>query len=188
TTKFCLCPCSHCALKPNLLSDSSVCQVLDGLIPKELKEELKRRMEPFEKVPDEKKDWHPGSNNQVLDLIHPSLYCYVKNVSEVNIPPNENIPVKTQVKYKWLPAEFEVLDKENGKVKIKSYINNVDEKVHKGLYETIEKIFGFFLKPLSKLVRFDKRLQVIVKAANIVLTPDLPYYFGGTWHTEGTPD
>ena len=29
------------------------------------------------------------------------------------------------------------------------------------------------------------KMQVIVKLANIVLTPDKPEYMGGTWHVEG---
>jgi hypothetical protein len=29
---------------------------------------------PNSRVLDELKDWHPGSNGQVLDLVHPSLY------------------------------------------------------------------------------------------------------------------
>ena len=31
----------------------------------------------------------------------------------------------------------------------------------------------------------EKTLQVIVKLANIVLTPEKPEYGGGTWHVEG---
>eukprot|EP00966_Prymnesium_polylepis_P127374 2946053-Prymnesium_polylepis.1 len=27
------------------------------------------------------KDWHPGSNEQVLDLVHPSLFCYEQGVT-----------------------------------------------------------------------------------------------------------
>ncbi|KAK2797855.1 hypothetical protein FQN50_009060 [Emmonsiellopsis sp. PD_5] len=32
---------------------------------------------------------------------------------------------------------------------------------------------------------FGRNLQIIVKLANIELTPDRPYYRGGTWHVEG---
>ena len=28
-------------------------------------------------MPEDQKDWHPGSNKQVLDLVHPSLYPLV---------------------------------------------------------------------------------------------------------------
>ena len=29
----------------------------------------------YEKAPNSEKDWHPGSQMQVLDLVHPSFYC-----------------------------------------------------------------------------------------------------------------
>jgi hypothetical protein len=53
----------------------------DGLISKELREELLKGVAVLEHVDEAKKDWHPGSNNQVLDLVHPSLYCFVKGVT-----------------------------------------------------------------------------------------------------------
>jgi hypothetical protein len=34
-------------------------------------------VEELEHVPDKHKDWHPGSNGKVLDLVHPSLYPIV---------------------------------------------------------------------------------------------------------------
>lgn len=39
---------------------------------------------------------------------------------------------------------------------------------------------------VKKTVDFrGKTMQVIVKLANIVLTPEKPEYAGGTWHVEG---
>ncbi|OMP86937.1 hypothetical protein BK809_0000613 [Diplodia seriata] len=34
-------------------------------------------------VPDSKKDWHPGSDGQVLDLVHPSLFPFVYGRSRI---------------------------------------------------------------------------------------------------------
>lgn len=34
-----------------------------------------RNVEPLENVPAEANDWHPGSSDIVLDLVHPSLFC-----------------------------------------------------------------------------------------------------------------
>ena len=31
-----------------------------------------------------KQDWHPNSNEQVLDLVHPSLHCFVFGKTLVN--------------------------------------------------------------------------------------------------------
>ena len=45
----------------------------DNLIPSELQDKLARVIAKLRDVPHEEKDWHPGSDGQVLDLIHPSL-------------------------------------------------------------------------------------------------------------------
>ncbi|KAJ7031089.1 hypothetical protein C8F04DRAFT_960770, partial [Mycena alexandri] len=49
----------------------------DRLILVELSEPLRAAVSQLENIPDELKDWYPGSNGQVLDLVHPSLYCIV---------------------------------------------------------------------------------------------------------------
>ncbi|KAG9008458.1 hypothetical protein FRB90_008875 [Tulasnella sp. 427] len=49
----------------------------DGLIPQELYERLKAAVKALEDVPEGHKDWRPGSNGQVIDLIHPSFYPIV---------------------------------------------------------------------------------------------------------------
>ncbi|KAF9270595.1 hypothetical protein L218DRAFT_914736 [Marasmius fiardii PR-910] len=46
----------------------------DTIIPATLAEELKAAVKSLEDVPVHKKDWHPQSNEKVLDLVHPSLY------------------------------------------------------------------------------------------------------------------
>ena len=46
----------------------------DTVIPEDLRRSLQSAAYPLEKVPDHQKDWHPGSGEQVLDLVHPSLY------------------------------------------------------------------------------------------------------------------
>jgi hypothetical protein len=38
-----------------------------------------------------KTDYHPGSNNQVVDLVHPSMYAYHKGVSAVWPPPTVHV-------------------------------------------------------------------------------------------------
>lgn len=47
------------------------------MIPERVREALIRAVEPLENIPENEKDWHPGSNDQVLDLVHPSLYPLV---------------------------------------------------------------------------------------------------------------
>ncbi|KAJ3032479.1 hypothetical protein HDV00_007444 [Rhizophlyctis rosea] len=56
-------------------------RVGDGLIPSKLVAKLREQVAVLENVPDKVKDWHPGSNDQVHDLVHPSLFCYVEGVT-----------------------------------------------------------------------------------------------------------
>ncbi|KAI0708762.1 hypothetical protein C8T65DRAFT_740144 [Cerioporus squamosus] len=230
----------------------------------------------LENVPDDEKDWHPGSNNQVLDLVHPSLYCL--RIGESRFRPNaadeDSLEILTQEayeerrpdaanlkqvwykhsryimsrNYQWLPTDFAV--SESGDVRPLAYINNLHPTRHAALYPPIASILGRFI-PLfervisdvlsreppravkedpyswydsqpeqpdwndqkayrawerkhhwpripqpapftppdtSKRVQYPlkgRKVQVIVKLANIVLTPENPRYPGGAWHAEG---
>ncbi|KAI8846262.1 hypothetical protein BC829DRAFT_269221 [Chytridium lagenaria] len=100
--------------------------------------------------------WHPNSENQVLDIIHPSNYCFVYGKTKFSMKPNVlfgdlmwHQPPKNvgygdvSKKYQWLPSEFNVDD--NGKVRIDSYINNLHPKKNVELYDCIAKIFEAFL-------------------------------------------
>ena len=51
----------------------------DSVVPESLELELQAAVAKLEAhdVPDNHKDWHPGSNGKVLDLVHPSLYPLV---------------------------------------------------------------------------------------------------------------
>ncbi|KAF8060985.1 hypothetical protein FPV67DRAFT_317375 [Lyophyllum atratum] len=49
----------------------------DIAIPNSLKEALKAAASPLEQVPAVQKDWHPESDEKVLDLVHPSLFPLV---------------------------------------------------------------------------------------------------------------
>ncbi|KAG6805052.1 hypothetical protein H0H92_000961, partial [Tricholoma furcatifolium] len=55
----------------------------DTVISGELKEALKAAVAPLEQVPERLKDWHPNSNNQVLDIVHPSLFPLIYGRSRV---------------------------------------------------------------------------------------------------------
>ncbi|KAJ3155010.1 hypothetical protein HDU89_007200 [Geranomyces variabilis] len=60
---------------------------------------LKKLTATLENVPAHQKDWHPGSNQQVLDLIHPSLFCFVLGTTPTIIEPKES-----QSPEDWLAA------------------------------------------------------------------------------------
>ncbi|EPE02845.1 hypothetical protein F503_01586 [Ophiostoma piceae UAMH 11346] len=49
----------------------------DTAVSDDLAAELRKFVATLEDVPDHEKDWHPGSDNKVLDLLHPSLFPVV---------------------------------------------------------------------------------------------------------------
>jgi hypothetical protein len=123
---------------------------------------------PLENVPDAEKDWHPGSNNQVLDLVHPSLYPIVYNRSlfkdpqtgecETLDPPDHSGYFVSQ-KFQWLPSDFWVA--EDGTVALASpYINNVHPQKHAALEDVIPKLLGRAV-PLWERVLSDLRRPLL---------------------------
>ena len=171
-------------------------------IKKSLRYVLKTYVKKFEN--DKPLDYHPNSNNQIIDIVHPSLYCYVKGVSVV--PPmvdiNDIPDGLTQSLFQWLPAEFAVKrDTENNiKTSIVSYINNLPHNGNEELYDTIEQIFSNFVDPFESVMKtlYDtgriktyknlEHCQVIVKLATLITTPEKPTHPGGSWHLEGLPN
>ena len=55
----------------------------DTAVSPALKERLKEAVSVLEHVPANEQDWHPGSNDQVLDLVHPSLFPLVYGGSRI---------------------------------------------------------------------------------------------------------
>mmetsp|Transcript_26698 Transcript_26698/g.78616 ORF Transcript_26698/g.78616 Transcript_26698/m.78616 type:complete len:451 (-) Transcript_26698:289-1641(-) len=222
------------------------------------------------------RDEHPGSDGLVIDLVHPSLYCFVSDRSFrvpelmeglVTMPP---LPRRFQ----WLPAIFRVSE-EDGSARAVSPIHNLDGGRHPALVAAVERAFAACVPALEdvllelrrkgpmalmrsstrgvdvniyrmfetveefaerqgleegtadsdgeefdedaiidrwtdekelkrppRLLPFEppaeppaavrtrlagRDLRVIVKLANIELTPERPAYPGGTWHVEGEP-
>ncbi|KAJ3012586.1 hypothetical protein HKX48_006196 [Thoreauomyces humboldtii] len=263
------------------------------ITPSELAD-LKAFVSKLEDVPEHKKDWHPGSKQQVLDLVHPSLFCFIKGVTatlpegscsrdpsawmgvigsgavsaeDPRTPSGGDVhhasPFSTlQVAsddFQWLPTDFDV-DEAGSTVTPVSYINNMhpltDADGYRAVTTILAKFTPLFERVATDLVnrpenRFsgglcpyvkqlenpdyqldpddpdddglgewdidsegpfhidklhpsvadvdtplpprdfvvslkDSRMQVIVKLANIHLTPENPDYLGGSWHTEGT--
>jgi hypothetical protein len=260
----------------------------DNNIPNEFKEALIAGIAKLENVDEARIDYHPGSDKQVIDLVHPSLFCLTSDISlkrtetdaelleniktitdcfnHIGLGKVESLAIKQQPnsrrkksyyvseKNQWLPSEVKV--DRDGKAKIQSYINNLHPIKNSELYEPIERIFEKFVPmfnrvltdmahprpprievdPYSwyddegsqeenedsqneeegsqnddydddkrkerKLIHPDvpefespkapkmitlqgRQLQVIVKLANIILTPEKPSYPGGVWHVEG---
>ncbi|KAH9848996.1 hypothetical protein C2E23DRAFT_738253 [Lenzites betulinus] len=259
-----------------------------ALIPASLKASLRSLATRLEEAPEDEKDWHPGSNKQVLDLVHPSLFSLRLGRSFVRLPlleradtlslltvddyfsrrpdiqhryasnfweRNDGDPLHpfeyaVSQAHQWLPTDFAV--SESAQVVPQGYINNLHPTEHANSYDTISAILERFLPlfervlgdqlspprvpvfPIDPEMWYDhlddkwpeaetpvperkkwerlhhrpqipdvapfhppspegrislslkgRTLQVIVKMANIVLTPAAPSYPGGTWHVEG---
>ncbi|CAE6398819.1 unnamed protein product [Rhizoctonia solani] len=147
----------------------------DILIPIVLKEQLVEGITKLENIPEPKKNWHPRSNRQVLDLVHPSLYpiVYGRTLSYPK-DSDDRSPTSLQLRLKpledslrllwspedfcvskhfqWLPTDFEI--SEDGiSARSLSYINNLHPQEY-GLYKSIEELVAAYI-PLFERVLTD---------------------------------
>jgi hypothetical protein len=143
-------------------------------------------------------DYHPGSNDKVIDIVHPSLYPYVKNITKLK--KESKIPFNDAT-FQWLPCDVTTKRDDDGEVSLvrfTSSINNIDHKKYPELYRSIGEIFSRFVKPFDDVVKkmverkkiksypgLDK-CQVIIKIGRIYLKNNSSYE-GGVWHLEGMP-
>lgn len=124
----------------------------DGVVPTELKQNLDASFDAI--IASGTPQYHPRSNDVVLDLVHPSLYPYVKGKSELlKQPVAEEKPRFDRFgrpyegsDYQWLPSEFEV--DHDGATKITSYVNNLARQETVG---ELERLFSVAL-PLFESV------------------------------------
>lgn len=86
----------------------------DSILPQELREALLAEVERLENT---KPDYHPNTDDMVLDIVHPSLFCAIAGKTvyrrfdgklEVCSKPRSNYS-QIYDKFQWLPAEFEIL-------------------------------------------------------------------------------
>jgi len=232
------------------------------LISEENRAALRAAVSNLEDVPEADKDWHPNSNDLVLDLVHPSLYplIYRRTLVAPNLKPIE-APITACRSFSenlaWLPTDFAIAP-DGLSAKAQAYINNIHPS-NTLLVHALEKIIASFVplfnrvltdqllenddhfplripdgydydesgrpeedsdddnddsdyweryeewseakplilgepldfKPGSHLERTEtcsingRTVQIIIKLANIHLTPEKPKYGGGSWHIEG---
>ncbi|KAJ1663756.1 hypothetical protein IW140_004642 [Coemansia sp. RSA 1813] len=82
--------------------------ISDSLIDKDTEEEVKRYAAKLENAPDREKDWHPNSNNQVLNLVHPSLFPIIYERSRILAKPIESPEAALQLKsFGECPGSFD---------------------------------------------------------------------------------
>ena len=156
---------------------------------------------PLETVPDSERDWHPGSDGLVLNLVHPNLYpiVYGRTMGKVSgsdtatilRPPElEGADSKfVSERFQWLPSDFSVDG--DGKVSLVSpYINNIHPTRHKELYSVIPEILQhalpMFERVLSDLLRPLLPMRVAMSGYDEELsyssqsrTPDAKGKYGG---------
>ncbi|KAI9327524.1 hypothetical protein DFJ73DRAFT_863547 [Zopfochytrium polystomum] len=132
--------------------------VADNLLPSSLLARLKSLAAPLEQECLSRGDcWHPNSDDMVLDLVHPSPYALVSGKTKASAVPNalfgdELVEIKAKEKtrswrhepdvstrFQWLPSEVDV--DQNGKVVIRSYINNLNPTQHSQLYSVLAACF-----------------------------------------------
>eukprot|EP01067_Filipodium_phascolosomae_P004228 Filipodium_phascolosomae@DN273_c0_g1_i1.p1 len=139
--------------------------IADDYIPKQLRQDLIDLASLMEqKFP---RDYHPGSDDKVLDLVHPSLFPLIIGVSRkvnINHPWQLTIGSGSAIshytrserqhfeseKYSWLPTNFRV--EADGLVKFKGYINNINPVSYPDAYVTIPKILEKFIPLWEKVL------------------------------------
>ncbi|BGP33139.1 hypothetical protein JCM10296v2_004928 [Rhodotorula toruloides] len=137
----------------------------DTLVSADLRDALLAGVAELEKNPPYgEPDRHPGLNEQVLDLVHPSLFplrygkMLVYDVDEAGLvsstlfraPEARTADHSCSEKYPWLPADSEVDGV--GKVHMSSYVNNVHPEKHKSLYPILAGIFERFMPAFERVL------------------------------------
>ncbi|GFG19127.1 hypothetical protein IFM61606_07876 [Aspergillus udagawae] len=99
----------------------------DVAIPEELRQALIEAVRPLEEIPKEQKDYHPGTDNKVVDLVHPSLFpviygrtrilpdrlidleAFAKEIGEGNVlpvrPEEESVTAQSDYQYRWFERD-----------------------------------------------------------------------------------
>ncbi|MFE6828495.1 DUF4246 domain-containing protein [Streptomyces sp. NPDC057690] len=131
----------------------------DTLVDDKLRSRLREAVRVLEQVSETEQDWHPGSDGQVLDLVHPSLFCLVRGVSAApewawRNPTDRYSKYEFSEKFQWLPTDVDVSDA--GDVAFRSYVNNVHPEAHRELASVLPDLFAC-VRPLLENVLTDLR-------------------------------
>ncbi|KAK6515808.1 hypothetical protein TWF281_004398 [Arthrobotrys megalospora] len=147
---------------------------IDEFIDESLRHQLINAARSLEDNPEKK--WHSESNEQLLDLVHPSYWPIIYGRSKTvdgkiitfDVPrafeihpryrySNSDSDFRYSKKFCWLPSEFEI--SQTGEAKITSYINNLAlPEQQRIFYPILEKIFSKFV-PLFNHVLADLRRE-----------------------------
>ncbi|TPX12271.1 uncharacterized protein E0L32_006918 [Thyridium curvatum] len=153
----------------------------DKLLTDDLVADLKAAVVPLENVPADQKDWHPGSNKQALDLVHPSVWPLV--YGKTRILPNgrvgiedaldhcgggyvipELLPMEAKegeyfsTRFQCLPSDVSITP--DGKANIDSYVNNVHPTHHATLFPTLNRLIKKALPAWDVLYRWPQEFSM----------------------------
>jgi hypothetical protein len=138
------------------------------LIPLDVHSKFTRLVASLADLPEQEKDWHPGSGDKVLDIVHPGLYLFIsgktctlrpnsQSFEPTDLPePQKSLATFTSTKYQWIPTPIEV--RADGKVDILSYINNLHPKRYGELYGVLANILERTLPLFERVLAFLKLL------------------------------
>ena len=163
----------------------------DTIISNELKESLRIAAGRLEYVLPHQKDFHPGSDEKVLDLVHPSLFPLVYGTTRIlptgkvgledatkRISEGETIAyqgsnerrrgVYFSHRFQWLPCDVAFV--EDDEVRIQSYVNNLHPQKHKDLYRIIEQVIA------KTIPLWNEVLSSVDAGSDTRITVDEPEY------------
>ncbi|KAI8614130.1 hypothetical protein BC830DRAFT_1128864 [Chytriomyces sp. MP71] len=124
--------------------------VSDSIVSSNILRRLSELSAPIEEESFRLHKFHEGSNNQVLDLIHPSDYPLVYGITLRRSHPSHvlgDTPIlysgptngDVSTNFQWLPSELDI--SRQGRVRITSYINNLHPLHHSELYGAVSDAF-----------------------------------------------
>lgn len=131
----------------------------DTLVDDRLGSRLRDAVRVLEEVPEAERDWHPGSDGQVCDLVHPSLFCLVRDMDNApegawRNPSDRYSKYEFSERFQWLPTDLDV--SADGDVDFRSYVNNVHPETHHELLSVLPDLFAR-MRPLFENVLTDLR-------------------------------
>ncbi|KAI9365988.1 hypothetical protein DFJ73DRAFT_806577 [Zopfochytrium polystomum] len=137
----------------------------DNLFSERFLARLNELADPLERSARAAGSWHPGSKGKVLNLVHPSPHSVVYGRTYSSATPNALVGEKLvwrrrgglsgdiSANFQWLPSDV-VVDAD-GRVRIDSYINNLNPANHAPLYDAlalcIEGMLPMFERALGSL-------------------------------------
>ncbi|KAF0703297.1 hypothetical protein AaE_015438 [Aphanomyces astaci] len=131
----------------------------DHLVDSDLLRSIQALTAPLEAEARARGDFHPNSNDQVLDIVHPSLYCAVNGRTRITSSSSSlsSAPLAGESvlqwplssvfdvsnRFQWLPTPVHV--DSCGHASFQSYINNIHPSDHSDLYPQLASLFELML-------------------------------------------